>query len=353
KNRRLVIVCSMSRRYKAKLEEDKMVNLEEFLVYSWKFEEYNAAVDEVEFFNSVSHQLHSSNAFETNAEENPSPSRYDLILSKFYFAGGCSRFMFQYTTDEVISVLEESVDSIRDVEGYCKATTGDRSNGVINRLFGLHLIGKSRKKSKSFIISQFACYCLAVKLGPDLINHLSKVIEHDSNPVMKGWLFEMWFFACLRNGGVTLIDIDGRESLKWPQASSIERLDMESVQIIPDDTGLWLKPLKWNQGGFDAVFIYASCETPNKPRNFVRFVQVTCGQTHTFKIQYFRELLTVLGNHFEIHFVEVFFLVEQAKIGLFEILDSQIYGQGGLREFGWEKTKEKEKVQIYALKGWK
>ena len=38
KKRRLVVVCSMSSRYKAKLEKDMMLNLEQFNVYSWKEE---------------------------------------------------------------------------------------------------------------------------------------------------------------------------------------------------------------------------------------------------------------------------------------------------------------------------
>lgn len=36
---RLVVVCSMSSRYKAKKEEDMMLNLEQFVVYSWKEED--------------------------------------------------------------------------------------------------------------------------------------------------------------------------------------------------------------------------------------------------------------------------------------------------------------------------
>jgi hypothetical protein len=40
----------MSSRYKPKKEEDMILNLEEFFVYSWKEEEYLLAVQNDEFF---------------------------------------------------------------------------------------------------------------------------------------------------------------------------------------------------------------------------------------------------------------------------------------------------------------
>ena len=55
--RRMVVVCCMSSRFKAKAEEDMLYNLEEFMVYSWKEQEYFDAVKNGEFFNNVKHVL--------------------------------------------------------------------------------------------------------------------------------------------------------------------------------------------------------------------------------------------------------------------------------------------------------
>ena len=66
--RRLVVVCSMSSRFKAKLHEDMMLNLEEFVVYSWKEQEYLDAVKHPDFFRNVktaleNHEDNSSQPF--------------------------------------------------------------------------------------------------------------------------------------------------------------------------------------------------------------------------------------------------------------------------------------------------
>ena len=55
---------------------------------------------------------------------------------------------------------------------------------------------------RAAIVSRFAATQFAIKSGPDAIINLANVLHHDNNPSMTGWLFEMWFFASLRNGGI-------------------------------------------------------------------------------------------------------------------------------------------------------
>ena len=78
---RLVIVCSMTSRYKVKHQEDMKNTIEEFLVYSWKKEEYLLAVQHDDFFKTVienldSMDLNSSNNFleKTTISDNNSSS---------------------------------------------------------------------------------------------------------------------------------------------------------------------------------------------------------------------------------------------------------------------------------------
>jgi hypothetical protein len=353
--RRLVVVCSMSTLYKAKPEDFPDTTVEQFFVYSWKKEEYLKAVLNDDFFNSVFNILDSSNDLQLNETTTIKPTREEVILSKFYFAGGCSRFMFRYTTKQVISYLQASVEEIRNIVGYNNATIGARSNGVINRFFGLHLTGYVQKTAKSFVISEFAGFLAALKMGPELVKNLSRCIGHDSNPAMNGWMLEMWFFASLRKGGVKFWKKGERGLFHWAEVASVEILDMDCFQV-PDAGGVWLKPQKWNQGGYDAVLISRTIEEPivhQKPKVVVKFVQVTRAEAHSFKIGYFHSFLKVLKDHFVIDDIEIFFLVEKSNLSTFKIPDSQISGQGLLHEFGWLKYKEKEKLQIIGVEGWK
>jgi hypothetical protein len=69
---------------------------------------------------------------------------------------------------------------------------------------------------------------------------------------MDGWMLEMWFFASLRLGGVKVFDYDGSEFQNWQEAN-VEILDVTSFPALPENNGVWFKPSKWNQGGFDAI----------------------------------------------------------------------------------------------------
>ncbi|KAI9326130.1 hypothetical protein BDR26DRAFT_877974, partial [Obelidium mucronatum] len=204
-NRRLVVVCSMSSRFKSKPEEDLQDLVEEFYVFSWTIDEFISAVNLDDFFTNVKESFDSIEAVaETKAisetesvseTESASKTRMDpidlvqqrqdwrkeLVASKFYFAGGSSRFMFLFPTVKVIQYLQNSVDEVSDFNSYVRVSTGTRADGVVNRLFSLYP-GLSRNDgNKVSIASQYAGYLLATKLGPDLVYHLAKTIRHDCN----------------------------------------------------------------------------------------------------------------------------------------------------------------------------
>jgi hypothetical protein len=199
---------------------------------------------------------------------------------------------------------------------------------------------ESEKKRQCSIVSQYAATECAIKKGPSLIKNLADVLRRDSNPSMDGWFLEMWFFASLRNGGVKLFDKNGKEH-SWLE-SEVKIVDPISIPPLPEK-GVWFKPQKWNQGGYDAVFFDRSAQ-------LVRFVQVTRGDTHSFKIGYFYSLLYAF-NQFHIAKLEIVFVVENVKIKDFEIPTNKVTGTGLLTPFGWVSDKEKDKVDILGVNG--
>ncbi|KUF88010.1 Riboflavin synthase [Phytophthora nicotianae] len=84
--------------------------------------------------------------------------------------------------------------------------------------------------------------------------------------------------------------------------------DKHKVSVSLDDP-TWMAPVKWNQGGYDAVFV-------NKRENLVRFVQVTRAGKHTFDPTYFVALLNKLaaGALNQIAVVELCFVVPMARL---------------------------------------
>ena len=107
---------------------------------------------------------------------------------------------------------------------------------------------------------------------------------------MNGWMFEMWFFASLSHGDVTLLDESGIVVQVWPQ-SDVTTLDINTFPSL-EKSRLWLKPIQWNQGGYDAIFI-------DKSKALVRLVQVTASDRLSFKIKFFYLFLIALANSSE------------------------------------------------------
>ena len=241
KRRRLVVVCAMSSRGKTNVEEDQMDNVEEFFVYSWTLKEYLSAVKNDCFFNSVQARLDSSSDLQPSETDIVQPSRIELVTSKFYFAGGCSRFMFRFPNAVVIKRLSDSVAAVPDIMPYIKGSVGDPSDAVVNRLFSSYHkpFGPSKNSHYTSIVSAWAASELAMKGGPDLIRNLAATLRLLRNPSMDGWMLEMWFFACIHKIGLKLRDRHGI-STEWP-ACGVTKFD--NIPLLPEG-GIWLKPKK-------------------------------------------------------------------------------------------------------------
>lgn len=338
--RRLAMICSMSSRYKAKPEEDKILKLETFYVYSWKEEEYLDAIRNPDFFSNV------KNVLDTDLSNDASATPEDLMRSKLYFAGASARWMFLFPTKTIIEQTNESVAAVDDIIRYIEGRVGDQSNNVVNRLFSLRLDKPGSVFSRKIsIISRFAALSLAIKAGPDLIRNLANATHHYKNPSMDGWMLEMWFFSSLAHGGVQVLDKNGNEIDHW-QDSDVHTLDITSFPALPNKNGVWVKPNKWNQGGFDAIFL-------DKGKGLVRFVQITGGDTHSFKIEYFYSFLLALVQSvqsFEVTCLEILFVVDQKKRSTFKLAKPSVPGM--LKDFGWKFGEEESKVQIVFIKGW-
>ncbi|KAJ3378968.1 hypothetical protein HDU80_002638 [Chytriomyces hyalinus] len=344
--RRLVVVCSMSSRGKTKLDDDKLNRVEEFFVYSWALEEYLEAARHPKFMDSVQTKLDSS-ALAVADGPRFLVVPQESILSKYHFAGGSSRYMFGYNTAEVIASLEISVMAVaaKDVSVYLKGFIGEQSDNVVNRLFSCYLKNPRSlfERTKTVVVSKYAVNLLATRKGPDLIRSLADTTGHYGN-ASNGWFFESWFFASLRKGGLTVYGNEPNPEC-WQAPRGIETLDLANIAAIPEE-GTWWKPLKWNQGGYVAIF------TERLAQRFT-FVQVTAGGTHSLKLQFFVMFLRELAesaHSYEILDLRIIFLVPRTKVESFAI--TNVTSEGCLDSFeGWNKGRERERVEIWGVDG--
>jgi hypothetical protein len=92
--KKLVLVSSLQ--LILKQETIKVHQISEFKMPSWTIEEYNTALQNKLFKESVIHIL-------------PGDSLQEKIDDKYFLAGGCARWMFEFTVDEVISEIKGHV----------------------------------------------------------------------------------------------------------------------------------------------------------------------------------------------------------------------------------------------------
>jgi hypothetical protein len=184
-------------------------------------------------------------------------------------------------------------------------------------------------------------------LGSKSLRNLAFMIKKNSNPSMDGWLFEMLFYADLTESDITLFDHD-RNQETWTKAEEMVLFEPENekLPLIKDD-GAWLRPSKWNNGGYDLVYI-------DKNNGLVRMVQVRKGDTHSFKIGYFATFLAQLRDSdygMTVETLDIVFVIDSKEMENFKITETT--GEGLLSAFkGWKKYKEKDTVRILAFEGW-
>ena len=295
-NRRLVFVASMAFRYKKKVHEDLLNKVETCHVCSWTFDEYVSAVANTTLWDNVKKCLDSNLYKATN--------KYDLLSSKYFFAGGSCRYMFMYFHQQVLDDLHSAISDVSDVSTYLNNHSGETSKGVINCLYSSY--ERYDGKRGTTFCSEYVATALAEKAGPGYVSKLIEFLD-PNNPSLKGWLVEIFFFASIKTGGLTL-KVTGKCEKEeiWPHCP-VEPFDPLAVAIPPLHDKLWLKPLKWNQGGYDAVFI-------DKTSSLVRIVQVTRGDSHKLKFLYFNVLLSNLkkGGH-NFTKVDICFIIPENK----------------------------------------
>lgn len=318
--RRFLKVSSMAKMGKTKDSRFSRYPSERFLQVSWSFEEYEEALKNEDFARNVDRFL--------DASPQPNSSGCGRMASKYFFAGGSARYMFFRQTHEVMRSLNNAIKSLQ-----CLGPSGLFSVGILSNVFTYKLISVFSDDNYE-IVSQFAAYQMALEMGPNRILQLANDSSFRKIPYMNGAFFELYFFAHTRLGVVNLRSDTGR-MISW----TCERNSSYFFAEFPDpedcSQNKWLMPIKWNQPGYDCVFLYQS--SPEK-ENIIRFVQVTTAATHDLKLRYFSDLIEAFEKRgvFVPSLIEIIFIVPTTIQSDFRI--GKIENPEALARFDWPTT---------------
>ncbi|EKX50986.1 hypothetical protein GUITHDRAFT_44907, partial [Guillardia theta CCMP2712] len=340
-NRRVLFISSMQTRYKVKWEDDQVWGVEVFLLESWRLEEYQEAVMDDLFYSSVERKLDANLSRGSVAQRSFSSnlSREDRILSKYYYAGGSSRYMFQMSSQQIIDDVSNTIKNVGFLETL-STKIGQYSGAAINRLFSIY---KDQDKSEyTVFLSRYLTEKICVQTGCEQFTRSLVHFCTMYHPVAKGLMLEDLFFMVVHHQGLAL-HVRGEDAQEaWQAAPVVTCLIPLTKGVVESQScDFWVRPPDFNHPGYDGVFL-------SRSRKLVRFVQVTAAKDHDLKLQYFKELidnLVLVG--FPVQRIEICFIVLRKDLECFKV--SKVFGQGSLEQYGFAKGKERRSIRVMGV----
>jgi len=277
--------------WKNEVSQKETRSYEVFRVQSWTIEEYLLAIKDDVFYQSVEKNLDAEQVLLGDGEAGSvavAKEKEQALISKFYYAGGSCRYMFQYPTKCLIEEFATALESVANKKDLIELSSGMHHSNDVNRLYGM------TRRGGRVAVSSYVTYLFAKQAGPTVIAELANRLNRESNPSVSGFIFEWLFFASVRQKQLVLFDVR-QETVTLPQAEVMKynpkRKFTEQIDPVLNtwfivESNFWLQPV-WNQGGYDAVYI-------DFDKNTVIFIQLTTSHQHDLKVQFFCQVLVNL-----------------------------------------------------------
>jgi hypothetical protein len=157
---------------------------------TWTFGDYLKAISYPSFVESV---LKSLSVEPNEARDTQAVTR--KLKAKYHYSGGCARFMFGYTTSQVITAIEDTMSEIESLEKLVAITTGTAAESLKHSLlecFPTRTVGDYSALNRRGFISDYVKDLVAKQIGVD--NLIQNAILFSKNESMLGWIFEEYFF---------------------------------------------------------------------------------------------------------------------------------------------------------------
>lgn len=301
-SRCFVVVSSVS--VTVALEQDREAEIETFTVGSWSLKQYEDACMDDTLYAEVKSKL------VVDGDAEIALGREELILSKYRFAGGCARWMFEFGYVDWLKDFNGHLAKIGSYKNIFTEGGGDEAVMAANHLRGVSIVETvAGREKKYFFISEYAAMELGKKCDDKrkfLISSYEKADEVD-NPSFRGWIFEFDVDYQLQEAartaakelGVTIRPTNVSEQWKVDKyitfstvpslAAEIKQFELEATQ-----SELWAKPAKWNQAAYDFL-----CFQKVKGTLHMKAVNATGGGKHKVLLDVVNLLGKELGKELE------------------------------------------------------
>jgi hypothetical protein len=302
RNRLLLRVCSDE--HLGSLPSQLLDKLAIHGVGSWSLEEYLTAIEDDEFWESVSGNLFDQDHSPTRDE------RKKIVESKFFYAGTCARFMFHYSVEAIKKTVFVALHSL----GLDSKDPGSLIHALSKRyLVSQSLTGEFRIPSYSGFVSRYATIQIGLAVGTEMLQDLARYRQGYFNHDVRSWMFEALFLSrATDNRGVKLYsELEVRSGVVWRAHSehwplfvkfSPTRFD-EKPDRLPYN--IWLLPETPMQAGCDAVMLFWCSKA-------IRFVLTTIDTRCELNMAPLADLVTRMRNAgYTIQSAEICFIIPE------------------------------------------
>ena len=285
----------------------------------------------------------------------------EAVTQKFAYCGGSARWMASETTRSISTMISSYLQECIQLDTLVNFTLGQESPFAKTHLY--YSTQGENGLTEFSLVSQHAT-SLAVKgLGAAGTKSLYQHATRLNNPAFLGWVIEADIMQrCVsgalflegKGGSAVQFTEQGQDPIEFDHDDLVNGAPVES--LIPDEGKTNVcKPTKWNQGGYDLIFVTAG----SGKKLALRLGQVTKSTSHSLKLKYFAEVVSFLKNAgYVIESVEIAYIVPRQLISDFRVLPSKVFGRGllshadlpsTLGKSKWAKGKEEELVTVYGV----
>ena len=294
---------------------EKAPDFSEFVMDSWKKEEYDAAIA------SGALVLHS-------------PSL--TVDEMFYYAGGSIR-MIKWPVEKVIKTLTRKVQKSPDMGKLIGAGgVGDSSQSAVNSLMSTY-------GGQSSVLSKFVTVMMLNSVSDDLIEKSRAALPY--NPPFQGWVTEMEVLNLAQKRPSMLFRNVSGGMEEWPRLRPsnlpLPIFFSASDPRLSDSKLDWLVPLKYNQECFDAIY-RVSLDT-------VRAIQITNADRHSCNLKYLIPFVEAMN----VHIVELVYVCRRSNFDTFKVPtpERKPKGRAKTKDSKYQKytgLKKKSKAKKYS-----
>ena len=292
---RLITCTSFQAISKLSTEDaEKSPEFSEFLMESWKKEEYDAAIV-------------------TGALVLNSPTL--TVDEMFYYAGGSIR-MIQWSVARVVTTLTIKVRSSPDMGKLIGAGgVGDSSQSAVNSLMAFY-------EDRTIVLSKFVAMKLLDSVSDDVVQKARAVLPY--HPPWQGLVTEFHVLNLVRTRHSMLFRNDTGGTEEWPRLRPGKSLPLPtffnaSDSCLTDVTLDWLVPARFTQECFDAIYRVSP--------DAVRVIQITNANSHSCKLKYLIPYVEAMNAHI----VEMVYVCRRSNFDTFKVPSPELKPKGKAR----------------------